>query len=109
MNFLKTNSHIFLKAGSLGMPGFVAGHICRQQKKDRIPAILWKRETGLGPATFALARRHSTTEPLAHLNAPSKLHIYNHHYIIYLKNINIFSYPFSRLSPVLSLVKPSTD
>ena len=32
--------------------------------------LLKERETGFEPATLALARRYSTTEPLAHLSCP---------------------------------------
>ena len=50
--------------------------------------ILEKHETGFEPATLALARRYSTTEPLVHciffLNIPSKPHIEIHLTVSYL-------------------------
>ena len=38
-----------------------------KQQKCCNPLKSSKRETGFEPATFALARRYSTTEPLAHI------------------------------------------
>ena len=50
--------------------------------------ILKEHETGFEPATLALARRYSTTEPLVHciffLNIPSKPHIEIHLTVSYL-------------------------
>src|SRR6266567_2986248 len=35
----------------------------------------WERETGIEPATFSLARRCSTTEPLPHISCVRKIKI----------------------------------
>ena len=52
--------------------------------------------------------RAPPTEPLAHKTCTLKTAYHKIHQTS-LSDINVFSYPFSRLSPVLSLVKPSTD
>ncbi len=47
-----------------------AYHTKKQRQSLGKPLFYWKnkkRETGFEPATLALARRYSTTEPLAHI------------------------------------------
>ena len=62
-----------------------------KKRSDTIISNLFKmeRETGFEPATFALARRRSTTEPLPHVNFNiiSKLFsLINKIYYFYKKN-----------------------
>ena len=60
----------------LNRESIIVGEIVKRFKSKfpvKASLVLIKRETGIEPATFSLARRRSTTEPLAHLRRLTQL------------------------------------